>query len=78
MGVINASSPELHDPRRETDASVVTLATVASADEYAYVLYSALRQADDLGVDVVLAVRPSDDGIGRAVLDRLRRAAAGR
>ncbi len=57
---------------------VVTLAAVRDADEYARVLYSALREADALGVDVVVAVAPTDDGIGIAVADRLRRAAAGR
>ena len=78
VGVINWSQQSPNHPRGETDPNAVTLATVGSADEYAYILYSALRQADDLGVDVVLAIRPGDDGVGRAVLDRLRRAAGGR
>jgi Sua5/YciO/YrdC/YwlC family protein len=62
----------------ERPEAVVTLATVASVAEYARVLYWALRKADDLGVDVVLAVSPPLDGIGAAVADRLQRAASDR
>jgi L-threonylcarbamoyladenylate synthase len=54
----------------------VTLATPRDAEEYAHDLYAALRRADDLGLTVVLAVLPAEVGIGRAVADRLRRAAA--
>lgn len=57
-------------------APTVTLATPTSADEYARVLYAALRHADVLGLDVVLAVPPPRTGIGPAVADRLRRASA--
>ncbi len=62
----------------ESRVGVVTLATVGSPDHYAQILYSALRSADDLGMDVVLAVQPELDGIGVAVADRLGRAATGR
>jgi L-threonylcarbamoyladenylate synthase len=58
------------------DERMVTLATPEDAEEYARVLYAALRRADDLGLDVVLAVPPPAHGIGLAVVDRLRRAAA--
>jgi L-threonylcarbamoyladenylate synthase len=44
-------------------------------DEYARVLYARLREADRLGVDVVLAVPPPETGVGAAIRDRLRRAA---
>ena len=65
-----------HHPVGPTNA--VTLATPASVEEYANVLYSTLRKADDLGMDVVLAVAPPVDGLGVAVMDRLGRAAAAR
>jgi L-threonylcarbamoyladenylate synthase len=49
------------------------LATVASR------LYAALRDLDAAGVDVILVrAFPTDAGLGLAVQDRLRRAAAGR
>ena len=65
-------------PTPYADDSVVTLATVGSAEEYAHELYSALRKADECGVDLVLAVTPPLDGVGVAVADRLRRAASAR
>jgi L-threonylcarbamoyladenylate synthase len=46
---------------------------------YAQHLYGWLREADDAGADVIVAVAPSDTaGLGAAVLDRLRKAAAPR
>ncbi len=53
----------------------IVLEAPGNIDEYARVLYSRLREADRLGVDVVLAVLPPDEGVGAAVRDRLRRAA---
>lgn len=54
----------------------LVLESPASVEEYARVLYARLRDADREGVDVVLAVPPPPDGLGIAVGDRLRRAAA--
>jgi L-threonylcarbamoyladenylate synthase len=55
----------------------IVLATFHDPDEYARALYQRLRDADAQQLDVVLAVPPPDVGVGRAVRDRLRRAAAG-
>lgn len=49
-----------------------------SSDVEAPVLYASLRKADEEGVDVVLAPRPSEAGLGLAVADRLKRAAGPR
>jgi L-threonylcarbamoyladenylate synthase len=38
-------------------------------------LYQALRQADHLGLQMLVAVMPADAGLGHALRDRLRRAA---
>jgi L-threonylcarbamoyladenylate synthase len=43
--------------------------------EQARVLYRQLREADHLGLDVLIAVAPVEAGPGRALCDRLRRAA---
>jgi L-threonylcarbamoyladenylate synthase len=43
--------------------------------DLAHGLYSALRRADDQAMSAIIAVLPPDGGIGRAVADRLRRAA---
>jgi L-threonylcarbamoyladenylate synthase len=63
---------------RATGKTIVQLDAPDDPAEYARVLYARLRAADAPGVDVIVAVAPADDGgIGSAVLDRLRRAAAG-
>src|SRR5688572_708089 len=51
---------------------------VAEPSAYARALYAALRDFDARGMDVVLAVPPPTAGLGRAILDRLSRAAAPR
>ncbi len=43
---------------------------------YARTLYSRLRDADDRGVDAVIAVMPPAVGLGHAIRDRLTKAAA--
>jgi len=40
-------------------------------------LYGAMRRLDALALDAILAVPPPETGIGRAICDRLRRAACG-
>ena len=60
-----------------TPVALVRLSAPEDADAYARVLYAALREADALGLTQVLAVPPSADGVGAAVIDRLQRAAAG-
>jgi len=57
-------------------SDVIVLARPADPETYARILYRALRDADRQGLDVVVAVPPPETGIGRAVADRLRRAAA--
>jgi L-threonylcarbamoyladenylate synthase len=41
-------------------------------------LYASLRDADEIGADVILAELPPERGLGRAVADRLRKAAGPR
>ncbi len=58
-----------------TPDGVVRLSEPRNANQYAAVLYAALREADALGLATVLAVVPPPDGIGAAIIDRLTRAA---
>jgi L-threonylcarbamoyladenylate synthase len=60
----------------ETPPGVVRLSAPADAADYARILYAALREADALGLQQVVAVPPSGRGIALAVADRLARAAA--
>ncbi len=54
---------------------IIELEPAGQAEEYARLLYSRLRQADRLGIEVLLVVAPPERGVGIAVADRLRRAA---
>jgi L-threonylcarbamoyladenylate synthase len=63
--------------RAGADVPVVVLDPPRDVDDYAHVLYQRLRDADARGVDVLLVVPPPEEGLGVAVRDRLRRAAAG-
>jgi len=62
----------------ETPAGVVRLASPSDDEEFARVLYSALREADAQGLLEVVVVQPIGIGIGVAIRDRLARAANGR
>jgi L-threonylcarbamoyladenylate synthase len=70
VGVLALTPAKQHEPH------VTVLQPPADVDEYARVLYVRLREADELGLDVLLVVPPPDTGVGAAVCDRLRRAAA--
>ena len=56
--------------------AIIELEPAGTAEEYASVLYARLRQADRLRLAVLVCVPPPAVGIGLAVNDRLRRAAA--
>jgi L-threonylcarbamoyladenylate synthase len=62
----------------ETPQGVIRLASPGNDEEFAQILYSALRQADALGLLEVAVVQPIGIGIGVAIRDRLARAANGR
>jgi L-threonylcarbamoyladenylate synthase len=57
-----------------TPEGVIRLASPTTTEAYANQLYSALRRADELGLDRVVARTPSGDELSEAILDRLRRA----
>jgi L-threonylcarbamoyladenylate synthase len=54
---------------------IVRLAAPKTHDEFARVLYSALRAADEQGLETVVVAQPVGDGIAIAIRDRLKRAA---
>jgi len=56
---------------------VLRLASPKTHDEFARVLYSALREADEQGLATVVVQQPAGDGIAIAIRDRLKRAAHG-
>ena len=54
---------------------VVRLAAPTTHDDFARVLYAALRAADEQGLATVVVQQPLGDGIAVAIRDRLKRAA---
>jgi L-threonylcarbamoyladenylate synthase len=56
---------------------VVRLASPRTHEEFAQVLYAALRAADEQGLATVVVQQPMGDGIAIAIRDRLKRAAHG-
>ena len=62
----------------ETPQGVIRLASPSNNEEFAQILYSALREADAQGLAEVVVVQPIGIGIGVAIRDRLARAANGR
>lgn len=57
-----------------TPAGVVRIAAPETTLEYANQLYAALRKADELGLERVVALSPDADEISVAIVDRLKRA----
>ena len=58
-----------------TPDGVVRLAAPKNDDEFARVLYAALRAADEQGLQTVVVAQPAGEGITIAIRDRLKRAA---
>jgi L-threonylcarbamoyladenylate synthase len=58
-----------------TGAGVVRLASPTTHEEFARVLYLALRAADEQGLNTVVVAQPAGNGIAVAIRDRLMRAA---
>ena len=62
----------------KTPEGVIRLASPSDDEEFARILYSALRDADAQGLLEVVVVQPIGIGIAVAIRDRLARAANGR
>jgi L-threonylcarbamoyladenylate synthase len=58
--------------------SVIRLASPKNVEEFARVMYSALRDADAKGLNSVVVAEPAGDGLALAIRDRLMRASKGR
>mgnify|MGYP006200179417 FL=1 len=62
----------------ETPEGVIRLASPKTIEEFARVIYSALREADKKGLKTVVVQEPTGDGLALAIRDRLMRASKGR
>jgi L-threonylcarbamoyladenylate synthase len=61
-----------------TPRGVIRLAAPESVEDFARVLYSALREGDHQNLDSIYIHQPSGDGLAIAIRDRLSRSAKGR
>ena len=61
-----------------TPAGVIRLAAPKSVEEFARILYSALREGDHQSLDSIYLAQPTGDGLAIAIRDRLSRSAKGR
>ena len=59
-----------------TPAGVTRLSSPNSIEDYARLLYSALRKGDSQGLEVVVVIPPRGDGLAAAIRDRILRASA--
>jgi L-threonylcarbamoyladenylate synthase len=60
----------------EAPAGFVISRACASVEEYAREIFEFFRECDRLGVEEIYCVEVAEEGIGAALMDRLRRAAA--
>ena len=60
----------------ETPAGVIRLASPRTIEEYARTLYSALRDGDTQGLQIINITPPQGDGLALAIRDRINRAAS--
>jgi L-threonylcarbamoyladenylate synthase len=59
-----------------TPTGVIRLMSPRNDTEFAAELYSALRTADEMGLEVVCIFQPSGDGLSSAIRDRLQKASS--
>jgi L-threonylcarbamoyladenylate synthase len=62
----------------QTPENVIRLASPKNVEEFAHLMYSALRDADAKGLNSVVVTEPAGDGLALAIRDRLMRASKGR
>jgi L-threonylcarbamoyladenylate synthase len=60
-----------------TPSGAIRLANPSDNNDYAHILYTALRQADKVGILNIFIVAPTNDGVGIAINDRIVKAASG-
>ncbi len=69
--------PELQRQLETRNLKLETLSPAGDLREAAANLFAAMRRLDAAGVDLILAETAPEQGLGRAINDRLRRASAG-
>lgn len=76
--VVIASPAEARSQADALKAGGKIVMLLGEKDVAASELYASLRRADESGADIIVVPLPDETGLGLAVADRLRKAAAGR
>ena len=71
-----SQTPEKDRERLEREGRSVAIIAARSPQQYARDLYAELRRLDGLGVDILIAEPAANTALGRAINDRLSRAAS--
>lgn len=69
---------DIRSPYPSTQKGVILAARFESARAYAHGLYSTMASFDSCGADVIVAQALPEKGMGRAIMNRLRKSSAGR
>jgi L-threonylcarbamoyladenylate synthase len=75
-GLALAGEGLIADSRIDTPVGVIRLAAPTSIEEYARMLYAALRAADAQGLRAVRVIAPEGEGLAIAIRDRIQRSAS--
>ena len=77
IGILCLSEKDLAQGWKEINGAskIVYLSKQGDLNEAARNLFSALRQLDQMDIDIILAESVPEEGLGKAINDRLRRAA---
>ena len=73
-GTIKVGDGFIADSIVPTPVGAIRLAAPKSHEEYARVLYSAFRAADQMKIRTVIVVEPTGEGLALAIRDRIRKA----
>ena len=73
-----STTPKKDAARLRSEGRTVAVLSAGDPADHARRLYAELRRLDLLGVDILIAERSEASGLGRAINDRLSRAAASR
>jgi L-threonylcarbamoyladenylate synthase len=74
-GTIKVGDGLIADSSVPTPVGAIRLAAPKNHEEYARVLYSAFRVADQMKLRTVIVVEPTGEGLALAIRDRIRKAA---
>ena len=65
----------LHSEGKNNNIKILSLGSIMDMESIAHNLFDVLRQCDELGVSEIISESFDESGIGRAIMNRLKKAA---